>query len=152
MEKDPSAKYVKKICDLYGEVYDDREEDSKPGGLDWMPGIKADHESLSAFQKRLEEMGIKLSRTKVQKILISGGCWTTERSREVQLLFEKYTRDKRTGGEGMQLKAAVKQIADELEISTVSVNINLPYEKTVYDLEEKSGNARRIERHRVKKR
>ena len=44
MEKDPSAKYVKKICDLYGEVYDDREEDSKPGGLDWMPGIKADHE------------------------------------------------------------------------------------------------------------
>ena len=52
----------------------------------------------------------------------------------------------------MPPKAAMKQIADELEISTVSVNINLPYEKTVYDLEEKSGNARRIERWRSKKR
>ena len=151
-DKNPSAEYVKMICDLYGDVYDDREEDSKPGGENWLPGVPADHLSLAAFQKKLEEMGMKLSRTKVQKILITGGCWTTERSREVQLLFEKYTRDKRSGGEGMQPKAAVKRIADELEISTVSVNINLPYEKVVYDLEEKSGNAKRIERHRAKKR
>lgn len=70
---DPSAEYVKMICELYGDVYDDREEDSRPGGEDWVLGIPADHLSLSAFQKRLENIGIKLSRTKVQKILITGG-------------------------------------------------------------------------------
>ena len=52
----------------------------------------------------------------------------------------------------MPSKKAVEKIATELEISTVSVNINLPYEKVVYDLEEKSKKARRIERHRAKKR
>lgn len=151
-EKNPSAEYIKIICELYGDYYDDREEDSKPGGENWLPGVPADHTSLSAFQKKLEEnYAIKLSRTKVQKILITGGRWTTERSREVQEMYEKYTMGKK-GGEGMPPKAAVKRIADELEISTVSVNINLPYEKTVYDLEEKSGNAKRIERHRAKKR
>ena len=145
-EKNPSAEYIKMICELYGDYYDDREEDSKPGGEDWLPGVPADHTSLSAFQKKLEEMGMKLSRTKVQKILITGGCWTTERSREVQEMYEKLRK------RGVAPKTAVKCIADELEISTVSVNINLPYEKTVYDLEEKSGNAKRIERHRAKKR
>ena len=75
-----------------------------------------------------------------------------ERSRAVAELYEKYTMDQKTGGEGMPPKAVVKQIAEELEISTVSVNINLPYGKTVYDLEEKSSNAKRIEKHRAKKR
>lgn len=145
-EKNPTEEYVKMICELYGDVYDDREEDSKPGGEDWLPGVPADHLSLAAFQKKLDEMGMKLSRTKVQKILITGGCWTTERSREVQEMYAKLRK------KGVEPKAAVKQIADELEISTVSVNINLPYEKVVYDLEEKSGNAKRIERHRAKKR
>lgn len=144
-EKNPTEEYVKMICDLYGDYYDDREEDSKPGGEDWFPGVPAEHLSLAAFQKKLDEMGMKLSRTKVQKILITGGCWTTERSREVQELYGKLRK------KGVEPKAAVKQIADELEISTVSVNINLPYEKVVYDLEEKSGNAKRIERHRAKK-
>ena len=151
-KSDPSAEYIEMICDLYGDIYDDREEDSKPGGKDWMPGVPAGHTSLSAFPKKLDKMGMKLSRTKIQKILITGGCWTTERSRAVAELYEKYTMDQKTGGEGMPPKAVVKQIAEELEISTVSVNINLPYGKTVYDLEEKSSNAKRIEKHRAKKR
>lgn len=29
---DPSEEYIRKICDLYGDYYDDREEDSKPSG------------------------------------------------------------------------------------------------------------------------
>lgn len=32
--KDPTADYVKMICELYGDSYDDREEDSAPGGAD----------------------------------------------------------------------------------------------------------------------
>ena len=31
-KKDPSRDYIERICDLYGDTYDDREEDSKPGG------------------------------------------------------------------------------------------------------------------------
>ena len=52
----------------------------------------------------------------------------------------------------MKPEDAVRKIAAELEISTVSVNINLPYEKVVYDLENKSGNANRIGRWRAKQR
>jgi len=143
-EDRPSTEYVKMICSLYGGVYDDRVEDSKPGGRDWIPGVSSEHKSLSAFRKELAEKGIELSISKIQKILVSGGCWTTARSREVQALYSKYIRS-------MDSKTAVKKIAKELEISIVSVNVNLPYGKVVYGLENRSGNARRVERSRRKK-
>ena len=53
--KNPSADFIKLICNLYDDSYDDREEDSKPGGEDWIPGEKSNHTSLAAFQKQLEE-------------------------------------------------------------------------------------------------
>ncbi len=106
---------------------------------------------MSAFQKELKERGIELSRTKLQKILISGGCWTTERSREIQRLYEEYTSPLTENGKGMNSAAAIQTIARHLEISTVSVNINLPYGKVVYSLEEKSSNAVRIDRYRARK-
>lgn len=145
MPKTPSIDYINFICSLYNDVYDDRIEDTKPGGLDWIPGATADHKSLAAFQKELTEQGIKLSRSKLQKILISGGCWSTERSREVQELYAKYSRKTKP-------EKAVRTIAAELDISVVNVNINLPYEKVVYDLENKSSNAKRIDRWRAKQR
>ncbi len=40
----------------------------------------------------------------------------------------------------------VKTFAEALNVSEALVNMYLPYEKTVYDLKEKSGNAKRIER------
>ena len=141
----PSADYINYICARYNDVYDDRVEDTKPGGLNWIPGVEANHKSLAAFQKELAEQGIKLSRSKLQKILISGGCWSTERSREVQELYAIYVKK-------MKPEEAVKKIAIELEISTVNVNINLPYGKVVYALESKSGNAKRIDRWRAKQR
>ena len=152
-KKTSSQEYIAMICRLYGDKYDDREEDSKIKGLDWEPGVKACHKSMSAFQKELEDVhGIHLSRTKLQKILITGYCWTTERSREVQWLFKKYTASIKDGGKGMNPDKAIIAIAKHLEISTVSVIINLPYGKVVYDLEEKSANARRIDKCRARKR
>lgn len=145
MPNTPSTDYINYICSLYNDVYDDRIEDTKPGGSDWIPGMEANHKSLAAFQKELAEQGIKLSRSKLQKILISGGCWSTERSREVQELYAKYSAK-------MKADEAVKKIAGELEISTVNVNINLPYGKVVYALANKSGNAKRIDRWRTKQR
>ena len=146
----PGEEYVAYICRIYGDVYDDREEDSRIRGLDWVPGVKAGHKSIAAFQKELEEVhGIRLSRTKIQKILVTGGCWTTERSREIREMYDAYTSP---GGKGMAPEDAVRAIAGHLELSRVSVIINLPYGKGVYDLEDKSENAKRIDRCRARKR
>ena len=141
----PSKDYISFICRLYGDRYDDQEEDSSPGGLDWEPGKKAAHKSLNAFQKELKEKGIRLSRSKIQKILVTGNRWSTERSREVKNLYEEEME------KGTAPEKAIKKIADHLEVSTECVYINLPYHKEVYSLDEKSSNARRIERWRRKK-
>ena len=146
---DPSKEYIDLICRLYGDSYDDREEDSSPSGLDWSPGKTAQHKSLSAFKRELEEIyDIKLSNSKILKILITGGCWSTERTREVGYLYETMTTPVTNGGEGMEKKATVKRIADELEISQAMVCMSLPYGRTVYDLEDKSSNAVRCSRWR----
>lgn len=89
-KKNPSQDFIAMICDIYADSYDDREEDSSPGGADWVPGERANHTSLAAFKKELEGYGYTLSTAKIRKILITGGCWTTERSREVAELYQKY--------------------------------------------------------------
>lgn len=138
IKADPSWEYVDYICGLYGDVYDDREEDSKPQGKNWIPGECANHKSLEGFRKQLRcSYDIKLSTAKIRKILITGGCWSTERSREIQ---KKYS----------ELKS-VSLVAESLGLSAALVVMNLPYEKVVYDLEDKSGNAKRIERWRKHK-
>ena len=91
--KNPSGDFINQICNLYGDVYGDREEDSSIGGDDGAPGEKANHTSLAAFKKELEDYGYNLSTAKIRKILITGGCWTTERSREVADLYAKYGSD-----------------------------------------------------------
>ena len=149
MRGDPSKDYIDYLCRLYGDSYDDREEDSSPGGIDWAPGKTADHKSLSAFKKELEETyDIKLSNSKILKILITGGVWSTERTREVGYLYETMTTPVADGGEGLEKKAAMKRIAEELEISQAMVCMSLPYGRTVYDLEDKSSNAVRCDRWR----
>ncbi len=135
---DPSQEYISFICFLYGDYYDDREEDSSPGGADWEPGKKAMHTSLEAFRIKLQEVHkIKLSTAKIRKILITGGLWTTERSREVAALFNVYN--------------SVDKVAAELGVTPELVTMYLPYEKVVYDLDEKSANAKRAVRWREKK-
>lgn len=149
--QDPSKEYIEFICRLYGDVYDDREEDSAPGGLDWTPGKTAQHKSLAAFQRELEEQGIKLSSSKLLKILITGGCWTTERTREVGVLYETFTTPVADGGEGIDKKRAVARIAEELEISPTMVYMSLPYNRVVYDVPGKTSNAVRCDKARRKR-
>ncbi len=137
VKADSSREYIDYICGLYGDSYDDREEDSKLHGKDWLPGERANHKSLEGFRKQLKgNYDIELSTAKIRKILITGGRWSTERSREIQ---KKYS----------ELKSA-PLVAESLGLSAALVVMNLPYEKVVYDLEDKSGNARRIERLRNK--
>ena len=158
--KEPSKEYIERICKLYGDIYDDRIEDCKPPaagddfrdpGEDWRPGQVADHKSLVAFQRELNAMGIKISTSKIRKILITGGCWSTERSREIADLFDLYTSTKDDGGYGFPEDLAVKKIAAELEVSLVTVNVNLPYRNVVYNLENRSKNAVRCARYKDRK-
>ena len=61
-KKNPSEDYIRMICGLYDDRYDDREEDSAPGGEDWKPGQTANHTSLVSFQKVLRDQhGVELS-------------------------------------------------------------------------------------------
>ena len=102
----------------------------------------------------MEEEGIRLSTSKIKKILVTGGCWTTARSRQVQELYEKYTKgDVDTDADGRTLTApeAVTRISKELGISKVSVSVNIPYQDVVYKLDQRSKNAIRCERYRNKK-
>lgn len=134
----PSTDYISYICKLYNDTYDDRKEDSRPRGKNWKPGGCADHRSLESFRKDLKNTyDIALSTAKIRKILITGGCWTTESSRKVQKYYN-------------ELKS-IPKVAKKLGLSTAIVTMNLPYEKVVYDLEEKSGNAKRVERWRRKR-
>ena len=157
-----SASFIEKICLLYGDHYDDRLEDSRPptagkknghtnkreAGIDWIPGMLAGHKSLSAFQKELaEKYGIHLSTSKIRKVLISGGCWTTERSREVQALFAELTNT----ASGMNPEQAVGIISKKLGVSKPTVVMNLQYINGVNRLEPKSKNAVRCARYRKKK-
>ncbi len=152
MNRNPSRDYINMICSIYGSTYDDRQEDSAPGGVDWQPGQKALHTSLVAFQLKLvDDYDIKLSTSKIRKILITGNCWTTERSREVIQLYEQYTDSISNGGYGLSKDEAIKAVAEDLGVSTPTVCMNMPYEKVVYGLEDKSSNARRCDQWRERK-
>ena len=155
MSTNPSSDYIDFICSLYNSSYDDRIENTAPPtaggedrtpGEDWMPGVPANHKSLISFQRELAEQGIRLSTSKIKKILVTGGLWTTQQTRTIQEMFELYTSSLEEGGEGMNPAAAIKRIADELEISTVSVSVSLPYMDVVYNLPEPSTNAKRCRR------
>ncbi len=157
----PSQEYIEQICRLYGDAYDDRIEDSRPpaagearrdAGEDWVPGQIAAHKSLSYFKDELEGQGIRLSTSKIKKILITGGCWTTERSRQISDLYDRYTRPEAEDGLGLTADAAVRRIAAELGVSKVTVSVNLPYRNVVYKLEKRSKNAERCARYKQRKR
>lgn len=157
-----SVEFIRQICDLYGDCYDDRIEDSRPPsagrkngktdkrepGQDWQPGLPACHKSLSAFQRELKENhGIHLSTSKIRKILISGGRWTTERSREIQGLYAEMTRS----GSDISPERAVNVISKRLGVSEATVVVNLPYINGVNCLELKSKNADRCSRYRARR-
>ena len=156
----PSEEFIKYICDLYGDVYDDRIEDSRPPaagfehkepGGDWIPGQVASHKSLIAFQRELSEMGIRLSSSKIRKILITGGHWSTERSREIAGLFSLYTNPTEKQDLGLSADEAIRKIADKLGVSIVTVSVNLPYQNVVYNLENRSSNAIRCARYKERR-
>ena len=96
-------------------------------------------------------MGIRLSSSKIRKILITGERWSTERSREIGKMFDEYTKLKSEGGEVLKSDKVVTRIALELDVSVVTVSVNLPYQNVVYKLENRSCNAKRCAKYRAGK-
>jgi hypothetical protein len=155
MSSNTSQDYISFICSLYGSSYDDRIENTSPPtagdmsrdpGADWVPGAVASHKSLISFQRELKQQGINLSTSKIKKILITGGLWTTEASRTIQALYSSYTAAIEDGVKGLSPDEAIKRIAAERGISVVTVNVNLPYMSVVYNLPTPSANAQRCRR------
>ena len=96
--------------------------------LKYKPGI-----SVRAIAKEME-----LSPMKVRKILITGGMYSTDLSTEIGELY----KDGKT----------VSEIAELLNTTTANINSYLPYERIIYNMEEKSVEADRQQRYRERMR
>ena len=121
------------VCAFFGRVYDDFEEERhaalrghKPGDEYWIE-IMGDDVTIN---ETAAEFGITAG--KVKKILITGEYYDTEQYREIKRLTEQ----------GMK----VSEIAAEIGKSEVTVRSYLPYERVIYNLEERSVNADRLQR------
>lgn len=87
---------VKMACDLFGPSYDDREDDMLP-------------------RRSIREVGriMHLSETKVKRLLIEGGWYSTKETRAVRKLIRQGLKD--------------DEIAKELEIPVEKVSSLKPY-------------------------
>jgi predicted transcriptional regulator len=97
---------------------------------------------VMVYQKRgsIRETALQteISTTKVRKILITEGLWSSVRSREIRELSD-------------QGKSSA-EIAEILQISTVMVQNYLPYEKGLYDEPQKTDTAVRSGKYRERNR
>lgn len=127
------ADLVQKICSYFGRVYDDFEEERhaalrghRPGNQKWeeiMMGEPTINETADEFE---------LPPMKVRKLLITGGCYDTEMYRRVRELK----------GKGL----SIEKIGEQLKKSPLTIRSYLPYERVIYNLEERSVNADRLVR------
>ena len=85
--------------------------------------------SVRALAKQME-----LSPMKTRKILITGGCYSTDLSTEIEELYK----------EGK----TVSEIAEMLNTTPANVNSYLPYERIIYNMSERSIEADRQARYR----
>lgn len=112
---------IKMACDLFGPPYDDREEDK-----------------LS--RRSIREVGriMHLSETKVKRLLIEGGWYSTKETRAVRRLMRSGKTD--------------EQIAEELGITTHKVRVLKPYKDSrIYGIGTVSAQKNRMYRRRKKK-
>ena len=124
---------VERVCSFFGRVFDDYEAERhaalrghRPGDEKWLE-IMEDDPTIS---ETAEEFGV--TPMKVRKLLITGNCYDTEIYRKI-----KQMRDK-----GL----TIDQIAVATMKKTVTVRSYLPYERVIYNLEERSVNADKLQR------
>ena len=131
------AELVSAVCDYFGRVFDDEEQERhmllrghRPGDVRWTEIMQGD----PTIRETAEHFGI--TGQKVKKLLVTGGYYDTEMYREITGLREE-------GG-------SPDEIAALLKIKPVTVRTYLPYERVIYNLEERSVNADRLQRFKKK--
>ncbi len=124
---------MEKVCSFFGRVFDDFEVERhaalrglRPGSPKWIE-IMGDDPSIN---ETAEKFGI--SPMKVRKILITGGCYDTGTFREIR-------KSKHAG-------LTVEEIAEKIKKKPITVRSYLPYERVIYNLEERSVNADKLQR------
>ena len=131
--KSVQGELIEKICSFFGRVYDDFEEERHQALRGHRSGEEKREEIMMGdptINETAEEFDI--TSMKVRKLLITGGCYDTEMYREVKRLKEK----------GM----SVEQIAEKLQKKPGTIRSYLPYERVIYNLEERTVNADRLQR------
>lgn len=93
------------------------------------------YDSTKSIRKTAVKLGVSCSR--IKKVLISSGIYSTARSREIEELYSS----------GME----ATDIADTLKISRSCVNLYLPYTRPNYGSENPTKNASNIRECRKKK-
>ena len=131
--EDVQKELVERICLFFGRVYDDFEEERhlalrghRPLDGKWEEIMMGD----LTINETAKEFGI--TPMKVRKLLITGRCYDTEMYREVKLLREQ----------GL----SVEQIAMKMGKAQGTIRSYLPYERVIYNLDDRSVNADRLQR------
>ena len=114
--------YIDEISEYYGEPYDDRNNYYDPN-----------HISLRDVAKKYN-----ISVVKAKKILITAGKYSTSISRKIQSLYD--------------LGISIEDICNYMDMSKSSINSYIPYNKTIYDLDNPTTNSDRQRRFRERKR
>ena len=124
---------IKQVCSYFGRVFDDEEQEKhkklrghRPEDDAWkkiMFGKPTVNQTAEKFH---------ITPQKVKKLLITGGCYDTSLFRTI--------RDMREQG------MSVEEISQQLGIRAVTVRSYLPYERVIYNLEERSVTADRLQR------
>ena len=131
------AEQVRNVCDYFGRVFDDDETERhatlrghRPGDERWEMIMGED----PTISETAEAFGI--SPMKVRKLLITGGLYDTEIYREIQRLHKA----------GLN----IEEIASQTGYAPVTIRSYLPYERVIYNLEERSVSADRLQRFKKK--
>ena len=129
------------VCDYFGRVYDDKEEQRALS----LRGLQRDRDkekwkAIMGTDPTINETAeaFSLPTGKIRKLLIAGGMYNTALFRQINTLI----------AEGR----SVEDVAAIVGKKTGTVKSYLDYKKVIYNLDEKSKNAVRIDRFKEKRR
>ena len=127
------AELVQKVCSFFGRIFDDFEVERhealrglRPGSSKWIEIMGGDPTiNETAFEFNIPPM-------KVRKLLITGGNYDTEIYREIRKMKDA----------GL----TIEEIAEKIKKKPMTVRSYLPYERVIYNLDERSVNADKLQR------
>lgn len=131
------GKLVEKVCSFFGRIFDDFEAERhealrghRPGDEKWLEIMGNDptiNETAAEFD---------IPAMKVKKLLITGGYYDTELYREIKKMKEA----------GL----TVEEISKIIGKRPITVRSYLPYERVIYNLEDRTVNADKLQRFKEK--